>query len=239
VSTTNEGGEDDPLGDSDFGQDSDFGHESSPERSIANIIARVIDQKRVHSREGSITALEMARWEYERGSNRTIMFGVYCCAKDGLSLPPWLANAFTQMYRDVKAFKFPTWEAALGPAHDAGAKTGKRGAGAKQRARRRSLELEIPVWVKVREGLSLKKKPLDNDVFEWVSNELKLAVDAATVKRIYYDSDRDGLERTVYIAKLLKQLAGDAEARAFIEDHFIAHPFKTVAIDLISQEVRK
>src|SRR5262249_50359808 len=91
----------------------------------------------------AIEALDMARHEFERGDRRAILSGLNLCAANNIPIPRWLADAFAETVRDVKAFKYSSWDAALGSPHR-GAKGGKRGAGPKIAARRAYKELEIP-----------------------------------------------------------------------------------------------
>src|SRR5262249_47809549 len=94
----------------------------------------------------------MKRFEFEeRGDDRAILSALNLCALNKIPLPTWLANAFTKKFRDVEAFKYSSWDAAFGLPYSWGSKKGKRGAGAKKQARQIYRELEIPVWLKVRE----------------------------------------------------------------------------------------
>jgi hypothetical protein len=128
--------------------------------------ARARAKRKKALRDIAITTLDMQRFEFEeRGDDRAILSAVNLCAVNNISLPTWLANAFTKKFRDVEAFKYSSWDAAFGRPYSLGSKTGKRGAGAKRQARQVHKELEIPVWLKIRELAAMGIKTTDDLIF--------------------------------------------------------------------------
>jgi len=216
-------------------------------KSLAEITARVLAKRKRNLREVATEALDMQRLEFERfGDRRAIASGIYLCAAHDIPLPSWLADAFTKLFRDVKAFKYSSWDMTLGPPHSQG---GKRGAGPKQKARQAHKELEIPVWLKVRELEARGVKTTDDAVFKQAAIELKTAAGAkktshmlaSTVKRIYYAANHESLETLIYVVKVLRQLGSEADARAYVDAYFEQHPHGKVATGLIlnSQKFQK
>ena len=215
-------------------------------KSLAEITARVLAKRKRNLREVATKTLDMQRLEFERfGDRRVIASGIYLCAAHDIPLPSWLADAFTKLFRDVKAFKYSSWDMALGPPHSQG---GKRWAGPKQKARQAHKELEIPVRLKVRELEARGVKTTDDAVFKQAAIELKAAeakktshITASAVKRIYYTANHESLETLIYVVKMLRQLGSEAEARAWVDAHFEQHPHGKVATGLIlnSQKFQK
>ena len=207
-------------------------------KSLAEITARVLAKSKRNLREVATETLDMQRLEFERfGDRRAIASGINLCAAHDIPLPIWLADAFTKLFRDVKSFKYSSWDMALGPPHSQG---GKRGAGPKQKARQAHKELEIPVWLKVRELEARGVKTTDDAVFKRAAIELKAAganktshITASAAKRIYYTANHESLESLVYVVKMLRQLGGEAEARAYVDAYFEQHPHGKAATGLI------
>ena len=167
----------------------------------------------------------MARFEFEHGDKRALLFAMYLCSRHGTPLPRWLADAFVKTFRDAEAFKYRSWDDAFGRPRLKGAK----------KARGVYKELKIPIWLKARE-LHAKGQPFDDDMFHKISAELKIhGATAATVKRIYYskNSDHKSLEGLVAVVKTLRQLGGETPARAWVRENFEEHPHREIVTDLI------
>jgi hypothetical protein len=223
---------------------------ANKEKSVTDIVERVLTKRKKAMRDMAVEVLDMQRREFEKfGDERVILSGINLCAAHNIPLPAWLARAFTKKFRDVKAFKYSSWDAALGSPHSQGPRQGKRGAGPKKKARQAYKELEIPVWLKVRELDARGIKTTDDVIFKQAANELKAPagakktfhITASTVKRIYYASNHESLETLIYVVRVLRELGGEAEARAYVEAHFDEHPYRDVATNLIlnSQKLQK
>jgi hypothetical protein len=218
-------------------------------RSYTELNARRLARHKKTLRKLAIQQLEMQRFEFEKlGDDRAILSAINVCAAKSIPLPTWLANAFTKKFRDVKAFKYSSWDAAFGSPYSWG-KKGKRGAGAKRQARRVHRELEIPVWLKIRELGANGVKTTDGDIFKKAADELRAAakakgtshLTASTVKRVYYDCNLESLDQLMSSVEILRRFGGEADARAWVEAYFEEHPYREVAIALVlnSQKFEK
>lgn len=215
-------------------------------KSLAEITARANANYKKNLYDVAIKVLEMQRYEFEKlGDKMAILSAIDVCAVNNIPLPTWLANAFAKKFCDVKAFKYSSWEEAFDPPHP---KKGKRGAGPKVKARQAHKELEIPVWLKIRELRGRGVKTTDNEIFKQAAKELKAAAGVkktsyltpAAVKRVYYANERD-YEWLISIIALFRRLGGEVEAKALVEAHFEQHPYREVAIALFlnSQKFEK
>jgi hypothetical protein len=211
-------------------------------REKKSVGARVRAKVKKELRDIAIKTLDMKRFEFEeRGDDRAILSAINLCAVNNIPFPTWLANAFTKKFRDVEAFKYSSWDAAFGRPYSWGSKKGKRGAGAKKQARQVHKELEIPVWLKIRELATRGIKTTDDVIFRRAADELKAAVGTkrtsylttSTVKRVYYDSNHESLDRMISTMAMVRELSGEADARAWVEDYFEQHPYREVAIALV------
>jgi len=192
-------------------------------KSVAGIVTKLIAKKRKNVRALQPIVLDMARGEFEHGDKRALLFGIYLCASHNIPLPPWLADAFVQTFRNAKALKYQSWDEAFGRPRPKGAK----------KARGFYKELEAPVWLKARE-LHAKDQPFDDEMFHKVSAELKIqGATAATAKRVYYSSDHKSLKSLVSEFESLRHIIGEAQAKEWISDQFEGHPHKDMVTELI------
>jgi hypothetical protein len=111
------------------------------------------------------------------GDGVALLLAIDYCARSGMAMPEWLAQAFTERYDNWRKFRVKTLDAAFG------VRRGRRIRIERQRARE-ELKPYVVYWVRL---LQQKGAAIDDALFERVGKRLKIS--GPSVKRIYYDPD--------------------------------------------------
>lgn len=119
--------------------------------------------------------LKAAKNKIQRGDKTVLLMAIHHCLLMKKPLPKWLREAFVQAYESAYPFEARSWDEVFGPPHPKGAHL---------QARKRNLELRIPLWKRVQERVVAGDK-IDKGLFERVGPEF--GISGTTASAIYYD----------------------------------------------------
>jgi hypothetical protein len=125
-------------------------------------------------------AVKRRRQQFEAGKEWALIDAVDLCARSGMAMPAWLANAFKERYMNWYLYKVKTLDKAFG--------VERKGVKVKRRALREVLRPRIALLV-LELHAGGQGMPIDEQIFAEVAAKLKIkGVGGSTVRNIYYES---------------------------------------------------
>jgi hypothetical protein len=126
-------------------------------------------------------AVERRRQQFEAGEEWALIDAVDLCARGGMAMPAWLADAFKERYLSWRLYRVKTLDEAFG--------VERPGIHPKRRALRE--------WLRPRIALLMLElhahgqgMPIDEQIFAEVAAKLNIkGVRGSTVRDIYYESE--------------------------------------------------
>ena len=174
--------------------------------------------------------LGAAQQRWEGGDKSALLQTLFYCLYFEIVPPHWLADAFADAFFQVTNFQANSWDDVFGKPHPKGAKIS---------ARRRHSEIEMSLYLRVRE-LS-KTEAVDTGLFERVGNEF--SVSGSVASRLYYAVLHEGgyIDYCIELAEAIKvnygpHATGDEIAEVFTKE---GEKVQNLARTLISQKRKK
>jgi hypothetical protein len=127
------------------------------------------------TRKLTATMVDARRQQFEAGEDWALLDAVDFCARGGMAMPLWLANAFCERYASWSLFETRTLDAAF--------RVERKGARLPDRARREWLKPRVVLRVLLLHG---QRVPIDEGLFEKVGTDL--GIPAGTARDIYYEA---------------------------------------------------
>jgi hypothetical protein len=127
--------------------------------------------------------VEKRRKQFEAGEEWALLDAVDFCARAGMTMPLWLANAFCERYLDWFLFQVKTLDEAFKVEGD------RKGKHIERRARREWLKPRVVLEVLRLHDPEGENMPLDDVLFERVGETLGCGKTLA--KDLYYDVEGD------------------------------------------------
>ena len=150
---------------------------------------------------GSAHAVEELHRQFRAKNERALLDAVDFCARAGMAMPPWLANAFCRRYMKWHQFEAKSLDEAFKVERPKRMQTKK--------AERRE-KLKLQVVLEVLRIQSEKRVPLDNTLFERVGE--KLGIKRAHVAKMWGASPWRR-----YCRKLISRCYGNSSSRSYTD----------------------
>jgi hypothetical protein len=130
-------------------------------------------------------SIEILQANFEAGDNRALLTAVAVCARDGMTVPPWAAEAFYARYAEWARFEVRTLDEAFGV------------------KRKGSRLANLAFQEKIKESVILKAYqlhakdglPLGDELFDCVGASVRPKISGAAVKKIIYAKNNEPLRK--------------------------------------------